>query len=226
MIVALLPAYNEENRISEVIYQAYQHVEKVVVCDDGSTDHTYSRSVEAGAEIIRHKCNMGYGASLRSLFLKASTIPADAFVTVDSDGQHDANFIPALTKPIARGEADLVIGSRFLSEKLDFTPLHRKMAIRLITRLCDLTSKYGLTDVQSGFRAYSRRALEVTCPVRAGMGASTEIVKRATRSNLRIREIPVPIYYDGENPSFVASALQFLDVLRSTLASGVPNESG
>jgi len=226
MIVALLPAYNEEDRISEVVHQVYRHVEKVLVCDDGSTDHTYSLSVQAGAEVIRHKQNMGYGASLRSLFLKANTIPADMFVTVDSDGQHDTNFIPSLTAPIVRREADIVIGSRFLSQRLDFTPPHRKIAIKLITRLCDITNMYGFTDLQSGFRAYTMRALEITCPVRMGMGASIEIIRRATRSKLKIREVPVPIYYNGENPSFVNSTLQFLDVLRSTLASGLPNELG
>jgi len=224
MIVALIPAYNEENRISDVIEQANRYVQKVIVCDDGSSDSTFSLSVQAGAEVVRHSQNMGYGAALRSLFLKASTIPADAFVTVDSDGQHDASFIPALTEPIIKGEADLVIGSRFLSEKLDYTSLVRRMAIKLITRLCDLRDRYGFTDLQSGFRAYNRKALAVTCPLRRGMGASIEIIRRATISRLKIREIPVPIYYDGDNTPLLSSALQFFEVLRSTLSSGIPND--
>jgi glycosyltransferase involved in cell wall biosynthesis len=167
---------------------------------------------------------MGYGAALRSLFLKASTLPADAFVTVDSDGQHDASFIPAVTEPILKGEADLVIGSRFLSERLDYTSPVRRIAIKLITRLCDLRNEYGFTDLQSGFRAYSRNALGVTCPLRRGMGASVEIIKRATISRLRIREIPVPIYYNGDNTPLLSSALQFFEVLSSTLSLGIPNE--
>ena len=224
MIVALVPAYNEESQISDVIKQAYRYAQKVVVCDDGSADSTYSLSVQAGAEVVRHSKNMGYGAALRSLFLKASTFPADAFVTVDSDGQHDASFIPALTEPIIKKEADLVIGSRFLSEKLDYTSPIRRMAIKLITRLCDLRDQYGFTDLQSGFRAYNRNALAVTCPLRRGMGASIEIIRRATISRLRIREIPVPIYYNGENTPLVSSARQFLEVIRSTLSSGIPND--
>lgn len=222
-IVALVPAYNEEKNIAEVIRQAREFADRVVVCDDGSTDSTYSFAVKSGAEVVKHERNAGYGASLRSLFLKARAISADAFVTLDSDGQHDAGFIPALTEPIVEGEADIVIGSRFLSKKFDFTPPQRKIAIKLLTRLCDLSGHYKFTDLQSGFRAYSARALEITCPMRPGMGASTEIVKRATNSRLRIREVPVPIYYNGEDPSFLSSALQFLDVLRSTLASSLPN---
>jgi len=222
MIVALVPAYNEEKRISEVVRQSYQFVDKVLVCDDGSTDSTYRLSVEAGAEVIKHKRNLGYGASLRSLFLEAGRIPADAFVTVDSDGQHDPKFIPALAKQILNDQADIVIGSRFLSGATSHTPPVRRLLIKLITRLCDPTGVYGLTDLQSGFRAYGERALAVTCPTRLGMGASTEIIRRATSSYLRIREVPVPIYYDVERNPLFRSAVQFLDVVGSTLSLNLP----
>jgi hypothetical protein len=144
---------------------------------------------------------------------------ADAFVTIDSDGQHDSRFIPAITDFVVRREADLVIGSRFLSAKLDFTPSHRKIAIKLITSLVNLTGQTAFTDLQSGFRAYNSRALSIACPSRTGMGASTEIIRRAMRSGLKIREIPVPVYYRGRQPSLLSTILQFLDVLRSTLAS-------
>ena len=224
-IVTLVPAFNEEENISEVIHQAYKFSSRVLVCDDGSTDSTYRLSLDSGAEVIRHECNLGYGAALRSLFLRAKYMPADAFVTIDSDGQHDSRFIPAITDFIVRREADLVIGSRFLSAKLDFTPSHRKVAIKLITSLVNLTGQTALTDLQSGFRAYNSRALSIACPCRAGMGASTEIVRRAMRSGLRIREIPVPVYYRGRQPSLLSTILQFLDVLRSTLGSnyGIPS---
>jgi glycosyltransferase involved in cell wall biosynthesis len=223
VIVALIPAYNEERNIADVIRQAREFASRVLVCDDGSTDSTYSLSLVSGADVIKHRLNAGYGAALRSLFLMAKNIPADAFVTIDSDGQHDSRFIPALTDPVVKRKADLVIGSRFLSKRLDFTPPHRKMAIRLITRLCDVNGQHGFTDLQSGFRAYNSHALAVTCPRRTGMGASIEIIKRATRSRLRIREVPVPIYYRDEDVSLLRSALQFFDVLRSTLASSLPS---
>lgn len=222
-IVALVPAYNEEESIPDVIRQTRKFASRVIVCDDGSTDSTCRFSLESGAEVIRHKKNVGYGAALRTLFLRASDIQADAFVTVDSDGQHDSRFIPALTESILKGEADLVIGSRFLSARFNFTPPHRKIAIKLINRLFDPQRQHRFTDLQSGFRAYNGKAITITCPTRIGMGASTEIIKRAVRTELRIREIPVPIYYDGKPPSLISSVLQFVDVLRSTLASGVPN---
>ncbi len=217
MIVALLPAYNEEKRIGDVIDKAYRFVEKVIVCDDGSSDSTYGEALEFGAEVIRHKKNLGYGAALKSLFNKAQTLQAGAFVTIDSDGQHDSAFVPALTEPILKGKADIVIGSRFLSEA-NFTPPHRKIAIKLITGLCDIVTRNGFTDLQSGFRAYNSRAISLACPTWSGMGASTEIIMKAVRSRLRIQEIGVPIYYNGEKTSPLNSARQFLDVVNCIIA--------
>jgi glycosyltransferase involved in cell wall biosynthesis len=222
-IVALVPAHNEEESIPRVIQQTRKFASRVIVCDDGSTDSTYQLSLDSGAEVIRHKRNGGYGAALRTLFVRASNISADAFVTIDSDGQHDSRFIPAITKSILTGEADLVIGSRFLSAKLDQTPPHRKIAIKLINHLFDLQLQQRFTDLQSGFRAYNGKAIAITCPTSPGMGASTEIIKRAVKTDLRIKEIPVPIYYNGKSPSFISSILQFVDVFRSTLASSWPN---
>ena len=190
MLVALLPAYNEEKRIGPVIDKTYKYVQKVVVCDDGSKDSTYQKAVEHGAEVIRHPMNMGYGGALRTLFTRAREISAQAFVTIDSDGQHDSAFVPALADPILHGEADLVIGSRFLSGG-DSTPVHRRIAIRVITGLCDVVTGNEFTDLQSGFRAYSPRAIKATLPSRPGMGASTEIIIKATRSRLKMREVGV-----------------------------------
>ncbi len=222
-VVVLVPAYNEEAHVSDVIRDARKFASRVIVCDDGSTDSTYQCSVDSGAEVIRHQQNSGYGAALRTLFLRASDMVADAFVTVDSDGQHDSRFIPSVTEAVLVGEADIVIGSRFLSEELDFTPPHRRLAIKLINRLFDPAQQLRLTDLQSGFRAYNARALSLTCPTRTGMGASTEIIKRAIRARLKIRETAVPIYYNGKQQSLLSSALQFVDVFRSTLASSQPN---
>ena len=217
MIVALLPAHNEERRISDVINKAHNYVQKVIVCDDGSTDATYKKAIEAGAEVIRHKRNRGYGAALQSLFEKAQSLPAGAYVTVDADGQHESACIPALAEPILKNKADIVIGSRFLSDNGSFVPAHRRIAIRVITSLCDAATGGEFTDLQSGFRAYNNRALTLSRPSRPGMGASTEIILRATRSGLRIREVPVQIYYHEERSSPIASARQFLDVISSIL---------
>ncbi len=217
LIVALVPAFNEANRIGNVISGAHEYVDKVIVCDDGSRDATTKTSLEYGAEVIRHHLNLGYGAALRTLFLKAQTFDADVFVTMDSDGQHDPSFIPALVEPIVNGQADIVIGSRFLSNGGEFTPAHRRLAIKLITRLAGFVSGENLTDLQSGLRAYRGSALNLVTPSRAGMGASTEIILRAAASRLRIREIPVSIAYNEKRNSWRKIVHQFLDVVDSII---------
>lgn len=217
MIVSLLPAFNEEKRIRDVILETRKYVDRVLVCDDGSTDSTYDVAKQAGAEVVRHPRNLGYGAALKTLFESARKMPATAYVTIDSDGQHDSSSIPAIVEPVVKNQADVVIGSRFLSPDGSFVPPHRRIAIWLITSLCDATTGSGFTDLQSGFRAYNGRALSLACPNRPGMGASTEIIIKATKAGLKITEVPVQIFYNGERRSPLVTARQFFDVISSIL---------
>jgi len=131
-IVACIPAYNEGLTIAKVILKARKHVDKVIVCDDGSTDMTAEIAEALGAEVIRHKRNMGYGAAIGSLFRRAREIGADVMVTLDADGQHDPDYIPRLIKPIIKGEADIVIGSRFLGGDVE-VPTYRRMILSTFT---------------------------------------------------------------------------------------------
>jgi len=112
-IIACIPAYNEEATIAKVIIQTQKYVDKIIVCDDGSSDLTGLIAERLGAEVIRHERNLGKGAALRSLFKKAKELKAEIIVTLDADFQHDAADIPKLIKPILDGEADVVVGSRY-----------------------------------------------------------------------------------------------------------------
>ena len=217
MIVALVPAFNEASRIGKLISHARDFVDMVVVCDDGSLDATAVTSLALGAEVIRHQVNLGYGAALRTLFLKAQTLDADVFVTIDSDGQHDPASIPALVEPIINGWADVVIGSRFLMGSNKSTPAHRRLAIKLITRVVGFVVGQTFTDLQSGLRAYSRSALGLVTPSRRGMGASIEIILRAAALRLRIDEIPVSITYNDKRNPWVQTFRQFLDLFYSVI---------
>ncbi|RDD53142.1 MAG: glycosyltransferase family 2 protein, partial [Candidatus Korarchaeota archaeon NZ13-K] len=95
MRAALIPAYNEEAKIAPVILKARRHVDLVIVCDDGSTDLTGEVARSLGAYVIRHERNMGYGAALLTLFKKALEMNVSIAVTLDADGQHDPDLIPA-----------------------------------------------------------------------------------------------------------------------------------
>ena len=198
VVVAGIPAYNEANTIGLVIKKTLKHVDMVIVCDDGSTDLTSEVAREAGALVIRHNKNMGYGAALRTLFDKARAIDPDVMVILDGDGQHDPDDIPCLIKPILLGEADIVVGSRFLGKTK--MPAYRGMGIKLISFVVRLTAYPELKDAQSGFRAYSRKAIRAIRITERGMGASTEILLKAAHHRLKLKEVPVEVSYTGIVP--------------------------
>ena len=229
-IVALIPAYNEERTIAKVVLKTKKYVDKVIVCDDGSTDMTGEIARALGAEVIRHERNMGYGAALISLFKHARELNPDVVVTLDADGQHNPEDIPRLVEPILRGDADIVIGSRFLGGTE--MPKYREIGVKAITRLVRMAGYEELTDAQSGFRAYSRRALQLIHPTEQGMGISTEILVKANEEKLKILEVPVKIEYSVERPSkrnpiyhaivVVLSTVKFMSMRHPLLFYGVP----
>ena len=196
-VVVGFPAFNEEQTIARVVLEAQKFASKVIVCDDGSTDYTAKIAEGLGALVVRHEENEGYGASLKSLFLCANKLNADVFVTLDADGQHEPREIPIVIKPIIEGEADVVIGSRFVNK--DGTaemPLYRQFGAKLITKIVNGSAKNGVTDSQSGFRAYSHVALDCLNFFEAGMGASVEILLNASKTDLRIVEVPSTCKYN------------------------------
>lgn len=199
-VVVGIPAFNEETMIAQVVLEAQKHGDTVVVCDDGSSDMTGAIAKRLGADVVCHGRNLGYGASIKSLFKRARELSADVLVTLDADGQHDPKEIPNILRPIADGVADVVIGSRFIDTcGAKEMPFYRRLGAQLITKLVNGSSKNGISDAQSGFRAYSRRALKHLCPFEDGMGASVEILLKASKTDLRICEVPSSCtYHNGD----------------------------
>jgi glycosyltransferase involved in cell wall biosynthesis len=199
-VVVGIPAYNEEQTIARVILESQKYASKVVVCDDGSTDYTAKIAESLGADVVRHVKNGGYGASIKSLFERAHELNADVFVTLDADGQHEPNEIPYVIKPVVEGAADVVIGSRFVDENgTAEMPLYRQLGAKLITKMVNGSSKNGVTDSQSGFRAYSHLALDRLSFFEDGMSASVEILLKASKEDLRIVEVPSTCKYNIED---------------------------
>jgi len=194
-IVAGIPAYNEEKTIAEVVLKAGCHVGEVLVCDDGSKDMTQIIARKNGAHVVEHQKNMGYGATMQTLFIKARELGADVLVVFDGDGQHDPDEIPELVKPVLEGRADIVIGSRFINGARMNVPLYRRMGILLITLLTKIFSGYPISDAQSGFRAFNHKALEKLKITEDGWGSSVEVFFRAHDVGLRIVEVPVNCDY-------------------------------
>jgi glycosyltransferase involved in cell wall biosynthesis len=198
-VVVGIPAFNEEKSIARVVLEAQKFGDAVIVCDDGSSDYTARIAERLGASVVRHDHNSGYGAALRSLFTHALQLGADVLVTMDADGQHDPSEIPSMVKPIVDKEADVVIGSRFVGSKgKTQMPLYRKFGAKVITKMVNGSSKNGVSDAQSGFRAYNRDAINCLNVSEAGMGASVEILLDASKQDLKILEVPSTCKYNIE----------------------------
>jgi len=197
LVVAGIPAYNEEKTIARVVLGAQKHAHVVVVCDDGSTDLTGEIAERLGAVVVRHERNAGYGAAIQSLFKRALALKADVFVTLDADGQHDPDEIPQLVKPIKDGVAEVVLGSRFMDQNgTADMPMYRQFGVKVITTLANGSGKNGVSDAQSGFRAYSKRAMERLGAISEnGMSASVELLRAVQKSGLKICEVPISCRY-------------------------------
>ncbi len=199
MRLACIPAYNEESRIASVIRTTKDYVDQVVVCDDGSTDDTKKAAEAAGALVIPHAKNRGYGAAVISLFDYARANNAESIVTIDGDGQHDAHQIPKLLSVLMQHNVDVVIGSRLLDDDgSQGLPKYRKHGIKIITSAANYGTDLKITDSQSGFRAYSKNAINAIHPTEEGMSVSTEILLKCSNKGLSLAEVPISVSYDGK----------------------------
>lgn len=232
-VVVCIPAFNEAKSIGEIVKKARQYASEIIVCDDGSIDSTYAEATAAGALVIRHSANKGYGAAIKTLFDAVKERNFDVMVTLDSDGQHSPSQIPNVIKPVIEEGYDLVIGSRFLNhEDSKKVPAYRTLGIKTITKLAQLGSYNNLTDAQSGFRAYSKKALAQIDLTEEGMAVSTEILMRAGQKNLIIKEVPITIRYDVDDASthnpilhgigIVLTMLKFMSIYHPLSFYGIP----
>ena len=216
VIVAAIPAYNEEKTIARIILLARRHVDRVVVCDDGSMDLTASLAEELGADVIKHGKNLGKGAAFKSLFGRALELDADVVVTLDADGQHDPGEIPHLVKPVLSGDADVVVGSRFLGGKNEM-PLYRRLGSRVLNGLVNRFGEEKVSDTQSGFRAYNRKALLEIDVTARGIGVDSEILMKAYGNDVKIKEVPISCRFKGVEGSTYNPLRHGIDVVTSII---------
>ncbi len=214
--LAAIPCYNEELRIGSIILLCRHFVDEVLVVDDGSSDNTADVAMEAGATVIRHEGNKGYGGALRTSFDYARTHGIDRVVILDGDGQHRPADIPSFFKTMDTSGADVVIGSRFLKLKIAM-PLYRRFGMRVLDLVTKAAGSVEATDTQCGYRAYGRRAIEGIGITDDAMGAGSEILARAAELNLRVAEVPVEVRYDLEGTSSQNPLSHGLDVLDSVI---------
>lgn len=180
--------------ITSVVKEVSQYADSVLVIDDGSSDNTSQAAWAAGATALRHVINRGQGAALMTGTQYALSQGADIIVHFDADGQQLPSEIPLMCQPILDGQADIVIGSRFLSGKTS-VPFLRRHLLRLAIIFTWFVSGVKLSDAHNGFRALSRDAAS-KIKIRLDRSAhASEIIDQIKKFDLRFTEVPVTIKY-------------------------------
>lgn len=196
-IIAGMPAFNEEKYIGTLVLNTRQYVDEVIVIDDGSSDNTAKIARLAGAEVIQHEKNKGYGAAIQSIFAEARKRNPDILVILDSDAQHNPQEIPSIIKPVLDDGYDFVIGSR--QKQAGKIPFYRRIGQRLILSSVKTLADNMLTDSECGFRAFSRKAINTLELSENGMAVSAETVAEAIRKNLKVTQVPVSVIYSDDS---------------------------
>jgi glycosyltransferase involved in cell wall biosynthesis len=209
-IVTVIPCYNEEEAIKELVHTTLKYSD-VLVVDDGSTDNTSPLAVAAGAMIIKHQFNLGKGAAIKTGLKKVLNDDYNIIILMDGDGQHNPQCIPLIASGI--GKAKIIIGSRFINGTQPGMTIMRRLSNKLTTINLKSITGYQITDSQSGFRAISSDIAHyfINIPYNDYVYES-ELIYQASKKNVIINEKPIPCTYNNEK-----SDITWINVLNYTL---------
>jgi len=222
-VIVAIPAFNAVGTIADVVDRASAYADLVLVVDDGSEDGTGEAAREAGATVVEHRRNRGYGGALKTAFREADRLGADHLVVLDADGQHDPTDVPRLVEAQKQSGAEIVVGSRYMPESRTELPMVRRIGLGVINGLTNLSlgrlrpSRF-IRDTQSGFRAYDRDAIASLASdpdIGDRMGASTDIIYHAHRERYRVTEVGTTIRYDVEHSSTLNPFVHGYDLVRN-----------
>ncbi|BAW31034.1 MAG TPA: glycosyltransferase family 2 protein [Methanothermobacter sp.] len=199
-VTIIVPVYNEEGTIIQVINDLMDRGYDIIIVDDGSTDSTpylLQRFKDDNIKIYRHVINRGLGAALRTGIEAALSRKTSYIVTFDADGQHDPDDIEKVCKPLIDDKADAVIGKRNFSEM----PLSRNIGNFIMNIITLIFYGIKVSDSQSGLRAFTRTAASKIKINDRGYGVSSEIISEIKRRGLRLKEVPIKTIYTPETIS-------------------------
>jgi glycosyltransferase involved in cell wall biosynthesis len=219
--IAVVPAYNESGAIGKVIGElhAFDASFDVVVVDDASTDDTAAVAEAHGATVLRLPFNIGIGGAVQTGFRYALAEGYDAAVRLDGDGQHDASELPKLLGPLERGEADFVIGSRFVDRGGSYRPpFARRLGIRVFARLVSILGGQRVTDTTSGFVALDRVGIELFAHEYPHDYPEVEATLVALRSGLRLAQVQVDMRERETGSSSITFVRSLYYIVKVTLA--------
>ena len=190
-IIAIIPAFNEEKHIEDIINRTKKCVDKIIVVDDGSADSTYKKSKSADI-ILRHIVNLGKGAALKTGFLTALKNNADIIITLDADGQNNPEDIPKFIEALEKHKADIVVGARKFNKNM---PVIFRLGNWGLRKIFHALFKLNVNDCQSGFRAVRANIYPKIKWQSTNYSVEAEMLANAGRNNLRCIEVPIATKY-------------------------------
>lgn len=212
-VFCIIPAWNEEKTIANVIKEVLRYVDEVVVVDDMSSDRTAKIANDSGATVLSHVVNRGQGAALQTGNEFAISAGAGFIVHFDADGQFIASDIPAFIEILQKDEADIVFGSRFMSKKSEL-PWFKEHVIMPIARLVNrLLIGKSLTDPQSGFRAMTVEAATKLRIENDRMAHCSEIINKTFKYKLQVKEVSITVIYNDFGQNFFGGVRIVKDLL-------------
>nr|WP_321352434.1 glycosyltransferase family 2 protein [uncultured Methanoregula sp.] len=230
-LIAVIPAYNEQIALGSVVLLVKKYVDRVIVVDDGSKDRTSEVATAAGAEVIQLDDNMGKAYALLLGLKRARELGCKAAVMLDADGQHLTRDIPRLAAPVLSGDADLVIGSRFI-EKRGKIPIYRQAGQKTLNVFTNMGSGHNVSDSQSGYRVLSRKALDFLDFKSNGYNVESDMIAHFAANNLVIKEVSIDVRYEvpnkhKKNPvthgmGVLTQLINLISYRRPLLAFGLP----
>lgn len=209
----IIPVFNEASVVAGVVEEVLQTFPHVVCVDDGSSDHSVSEILKTDAHLVRHPTNLGQGAALQTGLAYALRRPgAQFFVTFDSDGQHRVEDACAMVEVARDGDADVVLGSRFLDHARE-VPALKRLVLRTVMALSLAGRRLKLTDAHNGLRVFTRAPAQDIRITMNGMAHASEIVSYLARRRWRVVEVPVSIRYTDYSRGKGQSLLNGVNIL-------------
>ncbi len=220
--LALIPCFNEEDTIAEVVRGCLRHLDAALVVDDGSTDATADRAREAGAVVVRRDPNEGKGVALNAGYDYAVANGYDAVVTLDGDMQHDPAEIPKFLEAAKPQDVHIVLGCRMMD--VSRMPRVRRFTNRSTSWCVSKLARQKILDSQTGYRLIKRAVLEnVRCHTR-NYDAESEILIKAGRKGFRVAEVPIATIYRGGKSS-ISPLWETLRFIRLVVKSWISRDS-
>ena len=211
----VVPAFNEEKTVSQIIEGIAERGYNVILVNDGSRDKTLKLAIESKRKypnqifVVSHVINRGLGAALKTGMVVALNKGAEYIVTFDADGQHEIADIPKVCKPLQDGEADVVIGARPFEDM----PISKSFANYIMNALTLIFYGRNVKDSQSGLRAFTAHAADVINIVSRGYGVSSEFIKEISDKKLRLAEVTITTIYTPETQNKGTDAIVGLKIL-------------